>query len=357
MASNGKNGKNGRLKRRLIWTGILAILLAGAFFGVKAAFKPDYSIDPSKLADVTQGNIARSVVATGKIEALTKVEVKSKASGIVQKSLNVSSAIWVKQGQVLGNSIRTNSRRGARGYRGLAAAKAVCRRAAWPLTSATRSRRRARTSPFSSGSRSGARSTFDGEGLIARSQTLEDSQKTYEPRPQPADGRRTAQRRDFPRPRSPAPAHRWPRPAAACRTRRWRSPQFHHPQPHRWSRALAGCRDRRRRQAPFWSSVRSATLVVTLATHGDVYVHGKVDEADIGRVSSISPRASPSSPSRTRSSRARSPRSLPLGVEKENVTTFEVRVSIINPDGEAQSQHDRQRGDRSGRAAERAPGS
>ena len=43
------------------------------------------SIDPNKLAKVTRGDVARSVVATGKIQPITKVEVKSKASGIVEK--------------------------------------------------------------------------------------------------------------------------------------------------------------------------------------------------------------------------------------------------------------------------------
>src|SRR5690606_1724952 len=49
---------------------------------------------------VEKGDIARSVVATGKIEPLTKVEVKSKASGIV-KVLYVDYGEWVKQGQLM----------------------------------------------------------------------------------------------------------------------------------------------------------------------------------------------------------------------------------------------------------------
>ena len=43
------------------------------------------TIDPNKLAKVTRGDVARSVVATGKIQPITQVEVKSKASGIVEK--------------------------------------------------------------------------------------------------------------------------------------------------------------------------------------------------------------------------------------------------------------------------------
>ena len=42
-------------------------------------------IDPSRIAKVQRGDVAKSVVATGKIQPITKVEVKSKASGIVEK--------------------------------------------------------------------------------------------------------------------------------------------------------------------------------------------------------------------------------------------------------------------------------
>jgi HlyD family secretion protein len=57
-------------------------------------------IDPNRLAKVTRGDVARSVVATGKIQPITKVEVKSKASGIVEK-LYVDINNQVKKGQPL----------------------------------------------------------------------------------------------------------------------------------------------------------------------------------------------------------------------------------------------------------------
>jgi len=53
-----------------------------------------------KLAKVEQGSIARSVVATGKIEPLSKVEIKSKASGII-KFLYVNVGDKVREGQLL----------------------------------------------------------------------------------------------------------------------------------------------------------------------------------------------------------------------------------------------------------------
>ena len=60
--------------------GLIAVIVIAT-----AALRPSHVIDPDKLATAERGDIARSVVATGKIEPLTKVEVKSKASGIVEK--------------------------------------------------------------------------------------------------------------------------------------------------------------------------------------------------------------------------------------------------------------------------------
>ena len=68
--------------------------------GLVAATHSSNKLDQSKLAKVEKGDLAKSVVATGKIEAITKVEVKSKASGIVEK-LFVDYGETVKKGQVL----------------------------------------------------------------------------------------------------------------------------------------------------------------------------------------------------------------------------------------------------------------
>ena len=100
MATNGKNGKNKKWRKRLIWLGVVVVLLGGAGYGVRAALKPDNKIDPSKIASIERGSIARSVVATGKIEPRSTVEVKSKASGIVKK-LYVDYSASVHQGQLL----------------------------------------------------------------------------------------------------------------------------------------------------------------------------------------------------------------------------------------------------------------
>src|SRR2546428_4959126 len=79
------NHKNNRKRRRWVMFGVIALVLAGGALGIAAALRPNHQIDPSKLASVERGDIARSVVATGKITPLAKVEVKSKASGLVKK--------------------------------------------------------------------------------------------------------------------------------------------------------------------------------------------------------------------------------------------------------------------------------
>ncbi len=77
-----------------------------------------------------------------------------------------------------------------------------------------------------------------------------------------------------------------------------------------------------------------ATLVMTLGDIGDVYVLGKVDQADIGKVY-LGQRARIVVESfKDKKFVGQVTKISPLGVEKDNVTSFEVRVSIKNPDGE-----------------------
>ena len=91
-----------RKRKRLRWIllPLLCVAAVAGVFGLRAALHRNHPIDSSKLAAVERGDIARSVVATGKIQPLTKVEVKSKASGIV-KEVFVNYGDLIKQGQVL----------------------------------------------------------------------------------------------------------------------------------------------------------------------------------------------------------------------------------------------------------------
>ena len=63
---------------------VLAVVVVGAvagFVGLKGA---STDIDPSKLVTAETGTMVKSVVATGKIEPTTKVEIKSRANGIIE---------------------------------------------------------------------------------------------------------------------------------------------------------------------------------------------------------------------------------------------------------------------------------
>src|SRR5215467_3522090 len=87
--------------KRWIWvTLFLLILGGGGYFSLKALRRTPHKIDPEKLSKVERINLTRSVVATGKIEAANKVEIKSKASGIIQK-LPYDVGQYVRQGQVI----------------------------------------------------------------------------------------------------------------------------------------------------------------------------------------------------------------------------------------------------------------
>src|SRR6195256_3273611 len=95
------NGNNKKKRRRLyIWGGIGVGIVLLIAIGVFAFTRGGTKIDPSKLAKVEKGDLAKSVVATGKVTPITKVEVKSKASGIVKKLL-VEYGDMVKKGQLL----------------------------------------------------------------------------------------------------------------------------------------------------------------------------------------------------------------------------------------------------------------
>ncbi len=78
----------------------------------------------------------------------------------------------------------------------------------------------------------------------------------------------------------------------------------------------------------------TATLVMTEGDINQVYVQGKVDEADIAHVYMGQPARIKVESFRDRVFSGKVTKIAPLGVEKDNVTTFEVRVSIDNPGGE-----------------------
>jgi len=94
------NGNKKKRRKKIIIGSIIGVLVLAIAGGLIAATRGGTKIDPSKLAKVEKGDLAKSVVATGKITPITKVEIKSKASGIV-KRLYVDAGDRVKKGQLL----------------------------------------------------------------------------------------------------------------------------------------------------------------------------------------------------------------------------------------------------------------
>jgi HlyD family secretion protein len=82
----------------------------------------------------------------------------------------------------------------------------------------------------------------------------------------------------------------------------------------------------------------SATLLMNLGDTRQVYVKGKVDESDIGKVYLGQPARIKVESYKDKTFLGKVTKISPMGVEKDNVTTFEVRVSIDNATGELKSQ-------------------
>jgi len=76
------------------------IVLIAAAWGFSSLRGASTEIDPARLATAERGAMVRSVVATGKVEPVTKVEIKSKANGII-KLLPVEVDQEVEAGTVL----------------------------------------------------------------------------------------------------------------------------------------------------------------------------------------------------------------------------------------------------------------
>src|SRR3982074_1578894 len=78
----------------------VALVVAAGAVGLATLKGASPDVDPSRLATVERGTMVKSVVATGKVEPITKIEIKSKANGIIQV-LNADVDVAVKEGDIL----------------------------------------------------------------------------------------------------------------------------------------------------------------------------------------------------------------------------------------------------------------
>ena len=311
MANDNGNGRR-RRNRRLGLAGA-AVVLLGAF-GVMAARGNGKAVDASRLAAVEKGDLAKSVVATGKIQPLTKVQIKSKASGIV-KALLVHYGDRVKEGQVLAELDKELLEASVRESR----ANLLAAEASWERN---KIEAEGTDLPFLKSALERSRKLY-ADGLIAPS-LLEDADKAY----QLGINKQTAAKSQAAVSRAEVEKARasLERAQTDLRYATITSPMD----------GLVLSRDVEVGDAV--SSIlvlgSQATLVMTLGDVSEVYVLGKVDEADIGKVY-LGQRARIVVESfKDKAFEGKVTKISPLGVEKDNVTTFEVRVSILNPGGE-----------------------
>jgi HlyD family secretion protein len=319
-------------KRFWIWLGsgaAVVVLLLG-FALVRLAKGP--SIDPNKLAKVTRGDVAKSVVATGKIQPITKVEVKSKASGIVEK-LYVDINDRVKKGQQLAQLDQVEILAQVNAQRAqLSAAEA---NVATYVANVEQDKVNAAAPDLPM-----YKATLDRNlemqklGIVSR-QALDDTNKDY---------LAALTRRDSAQAQIGVDTARLKQARAQVLQAEASLKQLEEQLSYT---TIVAPMDGEilSRDVEIGAAVSSilvlgstSTLVMTEGDTSEVYVQGKVDEADIAHVYMGQPARIKVESFRDRLFYGKVTKISPMGVEKDNVTTFEVRVSINNVGGELKAQ-------------------
>lgn len=328
MSGNGVT-KNGR-KRRKRWI-VLGISIAALLLVVvaaTAALRPNHTIDPDKLGTVERGDIARSVVATGQIEPLTKVEVKSKASGIVEK-IFVDAGAHVKTGQVIAELDKEQLQAAVAESRANLEAAQAARQAAEATLQKNIVDAQGPDVPFLKHDMDRAESLYQ-QGLLALN-SMQDAEMNYQVG---VNKQLSAQRNVTVSKAQVLQAKAMIAQAKAALDNAEEDLAYATITSPIDGTVLS-------RDVEVGDAVSSilvlgsqATLVATLGDTSQVYVKGKVDEADIGKVYLDQPARIVVESFKDKTFQGKVTRIAPLGDEKDNVTTFEVRVSIDNASGE-----------------------
>ncbi len=311
-------------KKRWLWLLIIPVLGCLGLLSVKAFGRKPTKIDPDKLAKVERLDLARSVVATGKIEPVRQVEIKSKASGIIQ-NLPVNFGDIVHKGQIICELDKNDL------LPKLNEAKAALAVDEAQIASARADLEKFKIDasgpdvPFLLRDRDRARRLFN-DNLIASDQR-DVAEKNY-------DMALTKQRS--------ATVGLASAQAAIAKAQAQYDQQ---------NAAVAEAEEQLRdatimspidgvvlsRDSEVGGAVSSiltmgsgATLIMTLGDLREVYVKGKVDESDIGKVYLGQPARITVESFPNEKFLGRVTKISPMGTEKDNVTTFEVRVSISN---------------------------
>jgi HlyD family secretion protein len=329
---NGNVAARKKRRTRIIIISSVVVVLV-LIVGVVAAFSHGSTkIDPSKLAKVEKGDLAKSVVATGKVEPITKVEVKSKASGIVKK-LYVEYGDRVKQGQLLAqlDKIEIEAQ--------VEQAKAGLQAADANLKGAQADYERAKVDAEGPDvpllKRNYERNLeMQKSGVVSQS-ALDDANKDY----QLAVNKQNVARAQVTVLQAKI-AQSQAQVAEDQATLKQLEEQLSYTDIVSPINGIVLSRDVEVGDAV--SSIlvlgSSATLVMTIGDTSKVYVKGKVDESDIGRVYLGQPARIKVESFKDKTFNGVVTKISPMGVEKDNVTTFEVRVSIDNATGELKAE-------------------
>jgi HlyD family secretion protein len=311
-----------------LWGGLIALLVVVVSAVGVVAHGSGTKIDPSRLAKVTRGDIAKSVVATGKIQPITKVELKSKASGIVEK-LYVDINQHVTKGQTLAQLDQQEI------LAQVAAQKAQLEAASANVgtyqANVAQDRVNAEAPDLPMYKNTLDRNLqMEKEGVVSQ-QALDDANRNY---------LAALNKRDTARATIAVDQAKLKQAEAQVAQSRATLNQLDEQLSYT---TLVSPMDGEilSRDVELGDAVSSilvlgstATLVMTIGDTRQVYVQGKVDEADIANVYMGQPARIKVESFRDRVFNGKVTKIAPLGVEKDNVTTFEVRVSIDNSGGE-----------------------
>ena len=315
-------------KKFWLWLSLggVVVVLLGAL-GMARLVKGT-TLDPNKLGKVTKGDVARSVVATGKIQPITKVEVKSKASGIVEK-LYVDINNVVKKGQPLAQLDQEEIQAQVSAQRAQLASTEANVTTLEAAIEQDKVNAAAPDLPMYKASLDRYKE-MQKEGVVSR-QALDDSNRDYLAA---LTKRNSAQAQ------------------IGVDTAKLKQAKAQVMQSQASLKQLEEQLGYTTIVAPMDGVILSrdveigdavssilvlgstATLVMTEGDTTEVYVQGKVDEADIAHVYMGQPARIKVESFRDRLFNGKVTKIAPMGVEKDNVTTFEVRVSINNPGGE-----------------------
>lgn len=317
-----------RKRRGWLWGGIAVLVAVIALGAVVFARGSGAKIDPSKLAKVTRDDIAKSVVATGKIQPITKVELKSKASGIVEK-LYVDINQHVHKGQVLAQLDQQEI------LAQVAAQKAQLAAAQANVTTfranIAEDKVNAAAPDLPMYQQTYQRNVEMAKAGIVSKQALDDTERDY---------LAAKNKRDTSVAQVSVDDAKLKQAQAQVQQAQASLDQLNEQLSYT---TLTSPMDGvvLSRDVEVGDAVSSilvlgstATLVMTIGDTTQVYVKGKVDEADIANVYLGQPARIKVESFPNKVFDGKVTKIAPLGVEKDNVTTFEVRVSIDNFKGE-----------------------